>query len=228
MPKPRPLNATLRARLARIEAEIAREEPARAWLREIGPTVREIKTGLEALDEEIASSVLLCCDRGWLCQHLGELLDACQWASESTVQELSSEARKKSIKDSVFATAATELVEDLPVRLTRAAKREFASRLGSLERMCASYKKLKENSSKRGRGRPADLALRRLLEGLIGVYEDFTDKKPGTSVSGLDGTVGGPLVHFLATCLRLHGINKSLPALRSLIRSTDRYKEAHR
>ncbi len=230
MPEPRPLTAEQRTYLAQrgaqIRAEIAREETVRAWLREISPTVREIKTRLEALDEETASSVLLC-DRDWLCEHLGDLLESCQWASKDWAQEAaSSDARNKSIKNSVLARAVTELVADLPVRLTREAKLEFASRLAPLERMYLIRKELK-NSSTRTRGRRPDRALRQLVILLMGVYEDFTDQKPGTSVSGLDGKAGGPLIRFLGTCLRLLGIDKSPAALRSLIRSTDRYKETH-
>ncbi len=229
-PKFHVLTAEQRARAAQLEAELAREEVARAWLREIWPTVREIKTRLEALDKETASSVMLH-DRDWLCEHLGDLLDDCQRASEYEEWIASNDARNKSTKDSVLAKAVTELVEDLPVRLTSEAKREFASRLSSLERVHPLYKKIKDsefkNSSERARGRRADIALRRLVSGLMGVYEDFTGKKPGTSVSGLDGTTGGPLIRFLGTCLHLLGIDKSPAALRSLIRSTDRYKETH-
>ncbi len=226
IPEPRPLTAEHRARAAQLEAELAREEVARAWLREIWPTVQEIKTRLEALDDETARTVLLC-DRDWLCEHLGDLLDDCQWASEPVVQEPNSEEWNKLIKDSVLAKAVTELVEDLPVRLTREAKREFARRLASHERMYCIYKTMKI-PSERARGRHADIALRRLVSMLMGVSEDFTGKKPGTSVSGLDGTTGGPLIRFLGTCLHLLGIDKSPPALRSLIRSTDRYKDTHR
>lgn len=225
-PKLHVLTAEQRARAAQLEAELAREEVACAWLREIWPTVREIKTRLEALDKETASSVMLH-DRDWLCEHLGDLLDACQWASRDRVQEAASdEARNRSTKDSVLAKAITELVEDLPVRLTGEAKREFASRLAPLERVYLIRKELK-NSSTRERGRRPDRTLRQLVIGLMGAYEDFTDQKPGTSVSGLDGTTGGPLIRFLGTCLHLLGIDKSPPALRSLIRSTDRYKDTH-
>ncbi len=224
IPEPRPSTAEYRARAAQLEAEIARDDAARAWLREIWPTVQEIKTRLEALDDETASNVLL--DRDWLCEHLGDLLDDCQRASEPVVQEPNSEEWNKLIKDSVLAKAVTELVEDLPVRLTREAKREFARRLASLERLYCLHKKLKI-SSKRARGRRARIDLRRLVSLLIGVYADFTGKKPGTSVSGLDGTTGGPLIRFLGTCLHLLGVDKSPAALRSLIRSTDRYKETH-
>ncbi len=224
IPEPPPLTAEHRARAARLEAEMARDEAARAWLREIWPTVQEIKTRLEALDDETASNVLL--DRDWLCEHLGDLLDTCQWASEDVVQKASNDARNESTKDSVLAKAVTELVEDLPVRLTREAKREFARRLASHERVYCIYKTMKI-PSERARGRRADIALRRLVSGLMGVYEDFTDQKPGTSVSGLDGTTGGPLIRFLGTCLHLLGIDKSPSALRSLIRSTDRYKDTH-
>ncbi len=227
IPEPPPLTDEHRARAAQLEAELARDEAARAWLREIWPTVQEIKTRLEALDKETASSVMLC-DRDWLCEHLGDLLAACQWASEDVVREAASdEARKRSIKDSVLAKAITELVEDLPVRLTSEAKREFASRLAPLERVYL-IRKESNNSSPRERGRRPDRALRQLVILLMGVYEDFTDQKPGTSVSGLDGTTGGPLIRFLGTCLHLLGIDKSPPALRSLIRSTDRYKDTHR
>ncbi len=225
-PKPHVLTPEQRARAAQFEAEIAREEVACAWLREIWPTVREIKTGLEALDKETASSVMLH-DRDWLCEHLGDLLAACQWASEDVVREAASdEARKRSIKDSVLAKAVTELVKDLPVRLTGEAKREFASRLAPLERVYLIRKELK-NSSTRTRGRRPDRALRQLVILLMEVYGDFTDQKPGTSVSGLDGKAGGPLVRFLGTCLHLLGIDKSPAALRTLIRSTDSYKETH-
>ncbi len=176
IPEPRPSTAEHLARAAQLEAEIARDEAARAWLREIWPTVQEIKTRLEALDEETASNVLLC-DRDWLCEHLGDLLDTCQWASEDVVQKASNDARNESTKDSVLAKAVTELVEDLPVRLTSEAKREFASRLAPLERMYCIRKTMKI-PSERARGRRADIALRRLVSGLIGVYADFTDKNP--------------------------------------------------
>ena len=76
----------------------------------------------------------------------------------------------------------------------------------------------KVRSGRGGRRHEGDWALEEIIRQLLQLYEEVTDRKPGTSVDPSTGKVGGPVVSFLQLCLPPLDWHLTAPAIRAHVR----------
>ncbi|MCH8863709.1 MAG: hypothetical protein IID51_14575 [Proteobacteria bacterium] len=119
-----------------------------------------------------------------------------------------------------------DVIPDDPGRAVEdgSAKTLFEKHVGSVVRLkhAAANARVdverKVRSGQGGRRHEGDWALEEIIRLLLQLYEEVTDRQPGTSVDPNTGKAGGPVVRFLQLCLPRLGWHFSASAIRAHVR----------